>query len=230
MPFRGFSKRTLSFFADLKKNNTREWFGAHRKEYEDHVLAPARAFVTDFGDALKKLEPGIIAAPKINRSLFRINRDTRFSADKSPYKTNMGLFFWEGNGPRMECSGVYVHMEPPGRFMVGVGLYMFSRPLLDRYRRAVVDEERGGDLADIVGKIEEDDRVSLGGRHYKRVPAGFPADHPRAGLLLHNGLYAGLEGGIPPAFHSPGLVDFCIETAEPFLPLHRWLVGLTEGG
>jgi uncharacterized protein (TIGR02453 family) len=229
MKFQGFSRHTKDFFSDLKRNNTRDWFKDHKKEYEDHVLTPAKDFVTDFGSRLKTLIPDIIAVPKINKSLFRINRDTRFSGDKSPYKTNMGLFFWEGTGPRMECSGVYVHFEPPKLFMVGVGLYMFPRPLLDRYRRAVVAPDTGGELTAIVGKFRKNIHISLGGRHYKRIPQGFPGDHPNAELLLHNGLYAGLEGEIPEEFYSAALIEFCFNTIKPLLPLHRWLVDLREG-
>ena len=229
MGFQGFSKDTLDFFNDLKRNNTRDWFNHNKKDYEDNVLTPAKDFVTDFGSRLKILIPEVVAVPKINKSLFRINRDTRFSPDKSPYKTNLGLFFWEGTGPRMECPGVYVHVEPPKRFMVGVGLYMFPRPFMDRFRRAVVDPEIGQDLAGIVSKIRKNSNISLGGRHYKRIPAGFPADHPNAELLLHNGLYAGLEGEIPEVFYSAELIDFCLKNVKPLVPLHRWLVDLREG-
>ena len=128
----------------------------------------------------------------------------------------------------MECFGMYVHLEPPEMFMVGVGLYMFPRPLLDRYRRAVVDPETGGALAEVVGALRKDGRVTLGGRHYKRIPSGFPADHINAELLLHNGLYAGREGGIPRQFYSEALVEYCLDSVRPLLPLHRWLVDLTE--
>lgn len=229
MEFQGFSKNTLGFFNGLKRNNTREWYDDHKAEYESAVLQPAKAFVVDFGMKLRTLMPDVVAVPKINKSLFRINRDTRFSADKSPYKTNLGILFWEGRGPRMECSSVYVHLEPPKNFMLGVGLYMFSRPLLVKYRRAVADPETGGELAEIVRKITNIKNVTLGGRHYKRAPAGFDAGPENQELLLHNGLYAGLDTDIPKEFYSRELIDFCFRAVKPLLPLHRWLVDLTAG-
>lgn len=229
MEFQGFSKGTLGFFRNLKRNNTREWYDDHKAEYETAVLQPAKAFVVDFGTKLRTLMPDVVAVPKVNKSLFRINRDTRFSADKSPYKTNLGMLFWEGTGPRMECSGVYVHLEPPKNFMLGVGLYMFSRPFLAKYRRAAADPETGGELAEIIRKISRIKNVSIGGRHYKRIPAGFDTGLPDADLLLHNGLYAGLETDVPEEFYSRELIDFCFSSVKPLLPLHRWLVDLTEG-
>ncbi|MEI6613544.1 MAG: DUF2461 domain-containing protein, partial [Chrysiogenales bacterium] len=111
--FRGFSKKTVEFFKDLAANNNREWFAAQRNNYEENVLQPARAFVVAMGERLQRLTPGITANPRTDGSLFRIYRDTRFSPDKSPYKTHMGIFFWEGKRPRMECSGYYFHLEPP---------------------------------------------------------------------------------------------------------------------
>jgi uncharacterized protein (TIGR02453 family) len=94
--FEGFPRETLRFFEGLRANNTKEWFEAHRKDYEDHVKGPSGAFVIAMGAKLKEISPAIKAIPKVNQSLFRVNRDTRFSADKSPYKTNLGIWFWEG--------------------------------------------------------------------------------------------------------------------------------------
>jgi len=111
--FNGFPKQCISFFRNLKKNNTKEWFADHRGEYDEHVLAPSRAFVVAMGDRLKDLSPYVHAESKVNRSLFRIHRDIRFSKDKSPYKTHMGIWFWEGSRQRMECSGYYFHVDPP---------------------------------------------------------------------------------------------------------------------
>ncbi|HSA96315.1 MAG TPA: DUF2461 family protein, partial [Acidobacteriota bacterium] len=100
--FSGFRKGTLRFFSELRKNNNRAWFEAHRASYEENVMAPAKLFVTGLGVRLKTIVPGIIAVPAVNKSIFRINRDTRFSLDPSPYKTNLGLYFWDGARSRME--------------------------------------------------------------------------------------------------------------------------------
>jgi uncharacterized protein (TIGR02453 family) len=226
--FRGFTKKTLRFFQELAANNNREWFNAHRRDYDEHVLEPARAFVLAMGRQLQHLTPGIRVSPRPDGSLFRIYRDTRFSQDKSPYKTHMGIFFWEGNGPRMESSGYYFHLEPP-QLMLGTGLYAFSRTQLTVFRRAVLDPDYGPELAAALKKIGTLPGVSLGGEHYKRLPPGTDPGQANAGLLRHNGLYAGWETNVPDAFYSPALIGYCLEKYRPLEPLHRWLNNLVSG-
>ena len=226
--FSGFPKKTVAFLRDLAVHNDREWFAAHRQEYEAVVMAPSRAFVLAMGERLRRLSPGIQAEPRTDGSLFRLYRDTRFSPDKSPFKTNLGILFWEGSGSRMENPGYYFHLEPP-TLMLGGGLYLFPRPLLERFRSTVADPEYGPELAAIVRKITARPGFTLGGEHFKRVPAGHDPDPEAEFLLRHNGLYAGWEGAIPAELHTPVLVDYCLERFKPMEPLHRWLVDLTQG-
>ncbi|MBU0514287.1 MAG: DUF2461 domain-containing protein [Proteobacteria bacterium] len=220
--FNGFTKQTVKFWQELKKNNNKTWFDQNRDLYDEHVVAPAREFVAAMGAKLKKIAPDILAIPKVNKSLFRINRDTRFSHDKSPYKTHMGLWLWEGAGKRMESSGLYFHLEPPG-IMLGVGLHVFPKNLLDVYRAAVDDGKTGAALTRIVTKIESAGDYGVGGEHYKRVPRGFDPDHKRGDLLRHNGLAAAIQSKIPQELYSPALVDWCLERYRVMAPLHRWL-------
>jgi uncharacterized protein (TIGR02453 family) len=226
--FSGFPKQTVAFLRDVAMHNDRDWFNAHKEEYETAVLAPAKAFVLAMGERLRRLSPGIQFSAGANGSIFRIYRDTRFSSDKSPYKTNLGIYFWEGRGPRLECSGYYFHLEPP-TLMLGGGMYTFSRPLLERYRRTVVDPEYGPELAAIVRKITRRSDYTLGGAHYKRIPCGYDADPEAAFLLRHAGLYAGWEGPMPPELHSPEFIDFCWAKFKPMEPLHRWLTAIVSG-
>ena len=223
--FSGFTKDTVRFFTALRKNNNREWFERNRETYDKHVMGPARLFVTAMGARLKAIAPRIVAVPKVNKSIFRINRDTRFSLDPSPYKTNLGILFWDGVRPKMESSGFYFHLEPPDLWL-GVGMYMIPDPLLGRFRKAVVDAKSGAEIRKISTAISAMAGFSIGGEHYKRVPAGFDPTHPNASLLKHKGLYAGVETKIPEEFFSARLVDYCFERFEPLLPLHRWLMKL----
>ena len=117
--FSGFTKETVRFFNGLRRNNNREWFNRNRETYDKQVMEPAKAFVTAMGERLKAVVPKVIAVPLINKSIFRINRDTRFTLDPSPYKTHLGLYFWEGTKPKMESPGFYFHVEPPNRDQVG---------------------------------------------------------------------------------------------------------------
>jgi uncharacterized protein (TIGR02453 family) len=226
--FQGFSRETVAFFRGLKKNNSRDWFEAHRKVYQDYVLEPAKAFVLALGPKLKEISPSIVAAPKINKSIFRLNRDTRFSLDKSPFKPNLGLYFWEGPRSRLESPGFYVHLEPP-IFLLGAGYYVFPDWLRERFRRAVVHPKQGIELAAILKKISATSDFEIGGKHYKRLPSGYDHSHPNAPLLLHDGLHAGWETAVPEEFFSPELPDYCFEKFRPLASLHRWLAALAAG-
>ena len=223
--FSGFNRETVRFFNGLRRNNDRDWFAKHRETYDKHVMEPAKAFVVAMGERLRTAVPRIVAVPLINKSIFRINRDTRFSLDPSPYKTNLGLYLWESGRPRMESSGFYFHLEPPD-LILGGGMYMFPDYLVPRYRRAVVDPKHGKELAKILAVLAKRKDLEPGGKHYKRVPAGYDPDHPNAELLKHKGLYVGYETKIPEELYSARLVDYCFERYEPLVPLHRWLVKL----
>ena len=229
--FSGFSEGTVLFYRQLAAHNTKEWFDDHRKEFESFVMEPARAFVVDVGERLRAIAPGIIADPRVNKSLFRINRDTRFSKDKTPYKKHLAIWFWEGAKKRMECSGFYFHLEPD-RLMLGAGIYMFEKTALEEYRRSVVHPVHGPKLAQAIeglqGKVKGNGGCGLyPGERYKRVPRGYDPDHERAELLLNKGLVAGDDGTIPQDLFSPALLDYCMVRYEKMLPLHRWLVEMT---
>ncbi len=221
--FTGFAPETLAFFRELEANNDRDWFADNRATYDTHVLEPSRAFVDEMGLRIRSFSPQIKAVPKVNKSLFRINRDTRFSADKSPYKTNMGIWFWEGSGKRMECSGFYFHLEP-GMLMLGAGMYQFSKDLLKSYRAAVLADESGEALEEIARQIEAHGVYNLGMKRKKRVPRGFDKNHPRAQWLLYDGLTIGREyKTIPSELHSEDLLEFCAAHYRDMHPLHHWL-------
>jgi uncharacterized protein (TIGR02453 family) len=220
--FRGFSKQTVKFFKDLADHNNKAWFEGHRDVYESEVMAPSRAFIEAMGARLRTEIPRIVAIPKVNKGIFKLNRDTRFTLDPTPYKTNLGLYMWEGPKPRMEAAGFYFHLEPPN-LMIGGGMYMFTDKVMENFRRAAVQAKSGRELT-AIGKALEAAGYDLDGRHYKRVPAGYDAGHPNAALLLHNGLYTGWEGKIPPEFYTPAILDFCWKKFVPIIPLHKWLM------
>ncbi|MCB2185398.1 MAG: DUF2461 domain-containing protein [Deltaproteobacteria bacterium] len=224
--FTGFTPQTVKFFEDLVFNNDKEWFEEHRKVYEEHVLAPSRALVVALGRRLEPLAPGIIADPRLNKSLFRLFRDVRFSKDKSPYKTHLGLWLWEGDHqPRMERPGFYFHFQP-SQLLLGAGMYQFPRHLLDPFRQAVVDPKLGPALTQAVAAVEKAG-LEMAGRHYKRVPRGFDPGHPRAELLKYHGLTALRWEPIPPEFYTPELVEYAVRAFEKMLPLHHWLMRFT---
>jgi uncharacterized protein (TIGR02453 family) len=218
--FEGFLPETVTFFDTLAENNTRQWFQDHKKEYENDVKHPAEEFVIAMGKKLEKIAPGINAIPKVNKSLFRINRDLRFSNDKSPYKTNLGILFWEGSGKRMDSSGFYFHMAD-GMLMLGVGMYCFPKPLFGPYRDAVAGKE-GSFLQKAVKKVTRNGYV-IGETKYKRVPRGYDPDHDNAELLKFGGLTARWTGDIPDEFFTNKIVDFSFAHFKKMAPIHYWL-------
>ena len=220
--FNGFSPKCIDFFTELSVNNNKVWFEEHRNDYQDYVLTPSQEFVAAMGEELKKLRPEIQADPRVNKSLFRIFRDVRFSRDKTPYKTHLAVWFWEGPRPRMECPGFYLHLEP-GLLMLGSGIYAFPRDILDSYRKAAADSRTGAALAKALKKVRDSGPYTVGGRHYKRTPRGFDPASPNADLLLHNGLYLSVDLPEAEAF-SDGLVEFSLEHFRNMTPLHEWLL------
>lgn len=218
----GFPREIIKFYRDLGKNNSKAWFEKHREEYENFVMNPAREFVRDMGGALAGISPGIIADPRVNQSIFKIHRDVRFSRDKTPLKTHLGLWFWEGERSRMECSGYYLQLEADG-IMLGAGAYEFSRDVLKEYRDSVVHREHGAALAKAAKKVRAKGYY-IGGEHYKKVPHGYDPAHPNAEFLINNGMYAGYNGKIPAELFTDRFTDFCLERFRDMAPIHRWLV------
>jgi uncharacterized protein (TIGR02453 family) len=222
--FEGFPREGLAFLANLARNNERAWFHAHREEYEEYVLEPARDLVEALGAELQRFAPDVHAEPKVGGSIFRIARDTRFSRDKKPYKAHLDLWFWEGDGPSRTRPGYWFRLTPK-QLVLGAGMHHFERDVLERYREAVVDAKLGSKLARAVAAVERAGG-DVGGSRYKRIPAGYDADHKRAPLLLHDGLYAGSELPLPRELHTPRFARFCADRYKRFAPLQRWLVEL----
>jgi uncharacterized protein (TIGR02453 family) len=219
--FGGFQPQLLEFLANLRANNSREWFSAHRADYERYVLEPTREFVTAIGACLVALGGDIHAEPKVHGSIFAINRDTRFSPDKTPYKTHLDLWFWQGEGPSRERPGYFFRLLPE-KLILGAGMHAFSDRIQERYRAAVLGPHGG--------RLEHLAVPNIGGRTYKRVPAGLPADHPRADWLRHSGLYGELGFEPPPEeLFSPALPAWCTRQFERVMPLQQWLLELLDG-
>lgn len=218
-PFLGFPD-TQAFLRDLRANNARDWFNANKKTYERVLKTPAEAFVAELRPRLEAL-----AGVKLGGKVFRIHRDVRFSKDKSPYNTHMHLGFQhqrEGGEPRRR-GGFYFGIDPDA-VTLGVGAFDFGPADLDRYRKAVADDHEGGELAKIL--------AGLGARQHdadlKRVPAPYPADHPRGALLKHKGLNVWRDlDGTPVG--SPDLVDAVVAEFEAMDAINVWLTEVLEG-
>jgi len=220
--FKGFSDKTFQFFKDLENNNTREWFENNRSVFEEYVLNPAQEFVMEMGEWLKSLCPKIVAIPKTDKSIFRIYRDVRFSKDKTPYKTHLGIFLWEGPRKKLGNPGFYLQLDK-SQILIAGGLYQLPSELVKPYRDAVSDFKKGSEVAKILKKITKNSSYKLGGSHYKRVPRGYDPENPNAELLLHNGLYLYHEGAVPKEVYSSDFLDYALGVFKDILPLHIWI-------
>ena len=224
MEFKGFSEKTLPFLESIRKNNSKEWFEAHRSEYEELILNPSRAFVVEMGEHLQALEATINAEPKINKSLYRIYRDTRrMGANKAPIKHRIGVIFWQGNNKRMQSSAFYLHFSPDELY-VAVGVRWFEKPMLDAYREYILDDSKRAELDGILKSIKSKD---TGYTHlekgYKRYPRGFNAEMPNVDLALYKGMatYKMLD----PKLITKGkeFIDTLYKIYEDMLPLQQYM-------
>src|SRR6266545_6313689 len=135
-----FGPQLFAFLANLRANNDREWFAANRARYEADVLEPALAFIEDFGYRLQSISPHLRADPRrAGGSLFRIYRDTRFSKDESPFKTNTGMHFRHERARDAHAPGFYLHLEPGGVY-AGGGIWHPDTPAANRIREAIVSD------------------------------------------------------------------------------------------
>jgi len=222
LEFSGFSKKTLPFLKAIKKNNNKEWFEAHRSEYEELILNPSRAFVSEMGEHLQALEPTINFSPKINKSLYRIYRDTRrMGANKAPLKHRIGFIFWQGNNKRMQSSSFYMHFSPD-ELMVATGVRWFEKPMLDAFREYILDDDKRNELEAILESIRAKGYTHLE-KGYKRYPRGFNADMPNADLSLYKGMATFKV--LDPRLIEDGekLIDTLYKIYEDMLPLQKYM-------
>jgi len=171
-----FEKKTIKFLRELKKNNDREWFKANKTRYEEDVLDVALHFIKSMQDPLAEFAPHFTALPtRIGGSLMRVYRDTRFSKNKLPYKTNIGIQFRHENAKDVHAPGYYVHIDPDEVF-IGVGMWRpDSEPLRQIRERIAV---RSGEWQRAIDAPAFKRKFSLGGESLQRPPRGFDKEHP----------------------------------------------------
>ena len=176
----------------------------------------------EHGARLKALSPGVRYEPKINGSIGRINRDVRFSRDKRPYKDHLDIWFWHGDKKGWDRPGFYLRVTPATIFL-GSGMHMLEGEMLERFRKAVIAEKLGKALVAAIAKVKKAGPYEVGGATRKSVPRGSDPSHERARLLLHEGLYAGLE--LPAADAAkPGFADRALAHFAATWPIGKWLL------
>jgi uncharacterized protein (TIGR02453 family) len=187
--FPGFPEDLVKFLRELSRHNNRTWFEANRDRYETSVRSPALEFIAAMAGPLKKISPNFLAVPKkVGGSLMRIHRDVRFSKDKKPYKTNVGIQFRHAAGKDVHAPGFYFHVDPHEVF-IGVGIWHPDSDALLRIREAI--DENPAAWKKAKGNKTFVEKFTLGGESLKRPPQGFGADHPLIEDLKRKDFIAG---------------------------------------
>ena len=171
-----FTPELFQFLRQLKRNNDRDWFAKNKQRYLEDVQEPVLQFVSDVGVGLRKISPNLVADPRPSGgSMFRIYRDTRFSKDKSPYKTAVGIRFPHRSSRDVHAPGLYLHLEP-GEVFIGAGIWHPDTKTTTKIREAIV--ERPAAWKKAVRTAPFNGAFELSGDSLTRPPRGFDTDHP----------------------------------------------------
>jgi uncharacterized protein (TIGR02453 family) len=174
--FSGFDAKTLKFLKEIEKNNNREWFAENKPRYEATVLEPALDFIATMGPHLHKISDHFDAIPKrMGGSLMRVYRDTRFSKDKTPYKTNIGIQFRHQVGKDIHAPGYYMNIAPDNCF-IGVGMWHPESGALRAIRERIAEKPKEWQKA--IGTKAFRDNYELQGESLVRPPKGFDPEDP----------------------------------------------------
>jgi len=184
-----FTRKTLAFLRALKRNNDREWFRARKAEYEQHVRGPMVTVLERLARDLPAFAPDLVSDPRV--CLFRIYRDTRFSSDKRPLKTNVAAHFPSRRFPKGEGAGLYMEVAPQWVW-IGGGIYMPSSTELNAIRATIADDHRRFRRV-VTAQTFRRAVGGLGGEQLTRVPRGYLKDHPAADYLRHKQFLGGRE-------------------------------------
>lgn len=223
--FSGFPAQTLGFLKELARNNEREWFNTNKHLYEIYVREPALAFIENMSPRLQRISGQFNAiARKSGGSLMRVYRDTRFSKEKIPYKTNIGIQFRHRLGKDVHAPGFYLHIEP-GDCFIGAGIWHPESRPLSMIREFIADNPAAWKAALAHKPFRRD--FQLVGDALTRPPRGYPADHPLVDDLKRKDFIA-LKAFDPERIRSPKFIDFVARGFTDAAPLVSYLCTAVE--
>jgi uncharacterized protein (TIGR02453 family) len=218
--FPGLPEDFFRFFEDLKQNNERAWFNENKARYHESVVNPISEFIVCMAPGLKRISPHYIANPKPHGgSMFRIYRDTRFSKDKTPYKTHAGVQFRHEAGRDAHAPGFYVHLDSEELFFGG-GVWLPPNPVLNLVRDHIVDNARSWGRIRNAKKVQESGGIR--GDSLKRPPRGFDPEHQHIDDLKKKSFYVAVQ---VPADHAlrPEFLDEVTEGFRLARPMVRFI-------
>jgi len=223
--FHGFSPETLEFLKNLKKHNEKSWFDAHKPAYETHVLGPLRELVLALGDFMLTIDPDFEVTPAVNKTISRIYRDTRFSKDKSPFRSSLWITF-KRPGKEWQNAPAYFFEIAPEDYRYGMGFYCAATASMSRLRRMIDDAHPL--FLDVFRQYSEQTIFSIEGETFKRIldkskPAELQAWYQRKNI------YFVCNRQIDEALLTPRLVDELIQGFGTLEPLYQFLWDLRFG-
>ncbi len=217
--FPGFSPAAIQFLRDLKKNNDRDWFQPRKEIFDAELKAPMIDLIEDINGELLKFAPNHVNDPK--KAMYRIYRDTRFSKDKTPYKTHISAIFPPRGMGKHQAGGYYFQISPSG-VGIAAGAYGPEKEELDAIRTWLLEHHEEFRAA---AKKPKKLFGELGGDQMKRVPKGFPADHPAEDLLRHRQWFYWTELDVKLA-KSPKLAPEIVKRFKAAQPVIEMLNGV----
>ena len=217
----GFTKESTAFLAALAKNNTREWFGAHKDDYEAYIKHPAKVFSEDMRLALEAM-----TGMDHRKKVFRIYRDIRFSKDKSPYNSHISMSFMPDT-QNAAMPGWYMRLTAD-QLVLGTGVFAYDKANLEHWRERIAGKD-GAKFSKILNGLTAKG-LRLGKPDLKRVPAGFDKDHPRADLLRFKGLTVWKDFSSPAPILGSAAAQTCLPHFKTLKPVFDWMSTLANKG
>ncbi len=219
-----FTPALFRFLVELRLHNDRDWFERNRERYLRDVRDPMLRFIADFAPVLRKLAPRLVADPRpVGGSLFRIHRDTRFSGDKTPYKTNVAAHFRHQAGRDVHGPGLYLSLDPED-VEVGGGIWHPEPEPLQKIRTSIVERPAAWRRVTAAPAMR---RLEWWGESLKRTPRGFPEGHPLDAFLRRKDFGAGVTLGPRDAL-SPRFPARVAEVYRAMVPTLKLLAQAVE--
>ena len=224
--FKGFSPDALQFLMELQFNNNRAWFEENKRRYLNDVVEPFRALVRELTPFMLSVDPGLEIRAEIGKTISRIYRDTRFSKDKTPYKTSVWITFRRVGRDWLYDPAFFFEVTPD-IYRYGMGFYTASRPTLERLRELIDDEDP--EFSELKELYEKQELFTMEGEKYKKLYAGTKPEDLLDWYQRKN-LYFMCTKKHDKLLFSPKLTDAVIDCFQQLVPFYRFLWRIKSEG
>jgi uncharacterized protein (TIGR02453 family) len=219
--FHGFPQGGIAFLHELAEHNDRAWFEAHRAAWDAEILPAMLEWCGALAERLRDAMPGLVFVPRVGGSIYRLNRDIRFSRDKRPYKTHVAALLWDG-AEKHDAPAVYLHVSA-SEVIFGGGIYAFEDARLERWRRLLHAEASVERLEAALAAARQGGLKPEISEKLQRPPRGFDPEGPRAELSKYKGLAMTRRSKPAGWLHTPEALDRAEAAARAYAPLHVWM-------